>query len=192
MALIVGAESMSGLLVGAAEGDARSKTVGSSIFGDGCAAMLIDGANDGDGPQILASKVHQIPDSLDAVRMQLAPQDSYLHLVRELPDIAAEDLGELVEQFLAGSGMTGHMVDHWMIHPGGRRILDCAREALNLPYEEVEVSYQLLAEHGNVGTPSIFYVIQRTIAQRRPIAGEHGLAITVGPGVSVGLMLLRW
>jgi predicted naringenin-chalcone synthase len=192
MALIVGAESMSGLLTGAAEGDARSKTVGSSIFGDGCGAMLIDAAQQGEGPRILASQVHQIPDSLGAVRMQLAPQDSYLHLVRELPDIAAENLGDLVERFLAGSGMTGHMVDHWMIHPGGRRIIDCAREALNLPYEEVEVSYQLLAEHGNVGTPSIFYVIQRTIAQRQPLAGEHGLVITVGPGVSVGLMLLRW
>lgn len=195
LCLIVGAESMSGLLMGAAEGDSRSKTVGSSIFGDGCAAMLIGAAGPEDpsaAPAILASEVHQVPDSLGAVCMKLDVNDSYLHLVRELPDIAAEHLGGLVESFLASAGMTAHMVDHWMLHPGGRRIIDCAREALNLPYEEVEISYQLLAEHGNVGTPSIFYVIERTIAQRRPRSGEHGLTITIGPGVSVGLMLLRW
>ncbi len=37
-ALVVAAESMTGILMGAAEDDERSKTVGSSIFGDGCAA----------------------------------------------------------------------------------------------------------------------------------------------------------
>jgi predicted naringenin-chalcone synthase len=191
--LIVGAESMSGLLMRASGQDPRSKTVGSSIFGDGCAAMLIGSSSaDSDGPQILASQVHQIPDSLGAVCMQLDPADSYLHLIRELPDLAGEHLGDLVDRFLACAGMTGHMVDHWMIHPGGRRIIDCAREALNLPYEQAEISYEMLAEHGNVGTPSIFYVIERTIEKRRPQAGEHGLAITIGPGVSVGLMLLRW
>jgi predicted naringenin-chalcone synthase len=195
LVLIVGAESMSGLLSRATPADPRSKTVGSSIFGDGCGAMLIGACapeDPGPAPAIIASKVHQIPDSLGAVCMKVDVNDSYLHLIRELPDIGAAHLGGLVEDFLASVGMTAHMVDHWMLHPGGRRILDCAREALNLPYEAVEVSYQLLAEHGNVGTPSIFYVIERTIAQRRPRSGEHGLAITIGPGVSLGLMLLRW
>lgn len=193
MCLIVGAESMSGLLMRATDQDPRSKTVGSSIFGDGCAAMLL-GASDADssGPRILASQVHQISGSLGAVCMQLQPDDSYLHLIRELPDIAGEHLVDLVDRFLSGAGMTGHMVDHWMIHPGGRRIIDCAREALNLAHEQVAISYEMLAEHGNVGTPSIFYVIERTIEKRQPVKGEHGLVITIGPGVSVGLMLLRW
>lgn len=190
--LIVGAESMSGLLVGASKEDERSKTVGSAIFGDGCGAMLLDAASEGAGPRILASQVHQVPDSLGAVCMQLAPQDSYLHLIRELPDVAGEQVGGLVERFLAACGMTGHMIDHWMIHPGGRRIIECAQQALGLPDEEVAISYQTLAERGNVGTPSIFYVIEQTILQRRPRPGEHGLAVTIGPGVSVGLMLLRW
>lgn len=195
LALIVGAESMSGMLMGASESDSRSKTVGSAIFGDGCGAMLIGASAPGEraaGPAIVASKVHQIPDSLGAVCMNLDVHDSYLHLIRELPDVAAAHLGALVERFLASAGVTGHMVDHWMLHPGGKRIIDCAREALNLPQEAVQISYDLLAEHGNVGTPSIFYVIDRTIAERRPRQGEHGLAITIGPGVSVGLMLLRW
>jgi predicted naringenin-chalcone synthase len=195
LCLVVGAESMSGMLMGAMESDSRSKTVGSAIFGDGCAAMLVGACAPGEqpaGPMIVASSVHQIPDSLGAVCMSLDVNDSYLHLIRELPDVAAAHLGGLVERFLTSVGMTGHMIDHWMLHPGGRRIIDCAREALNLPYGTVEISYRLLAEHGNVGTPSIFYVIDRTIAERAPRPGEHGLVITIGPGVSVGLMLLSW
>lgn len=191
-ALVVGAESMSGLLAGAQADDERSKTVGSSIFGDGCGAMLLDGDAEAGGPTILASKVHQIPDSLDAVAMRLAPDDSYLHLIRELPDVAGAHVGGLVDDFLKTNGLTRQMIHHWLIHPGGRRIIECAQQALELPDEDVEVSFDVLANHGNVGTPSIFYVMHKAVQERDPRAGERGLMVTIGPGVTVGLMLLRW
>jgi predicted naringenin-chalcone synthase len=54
------------------------------------------------------------------------------------------------------------------------------------------VSREVLANHGNVGTPSIFYVLQETIEQREPRPGDRGLMVTIGPGVTVGLMLLGW
>ena len=199
-ALVVAAESMTGILMGAAEDDERSKTVGSSIFGDGCAAALIefdDGspANTGAtpaGPVVLDSKVHQVPGTLGAVRMELTPEDSYLHLIRELPDVASEGLLELVEDFLATNGLEREGIDHWLVHPGGRRIIESVQEALDLSREDVAASYDVLAEHGNMGTPSIFYVMSRALELRRPLAGELGLMVTVGPGVTVGLMLLRW
>jgi 3,5-dihydroxyphenylacetyl-CoA synthase len=212
-ALVVAAESMTGILMGACAGDARSKTVGSSIFGDGCAAALIelDDASSAppahregpvihsegsvihlEGPAVLASKVHQIRGTLGAVRMQLAPDDSYLHLIRELPGVAAAGLGELVDDFLGSSGIDRAAIDHWLLHPGGRRIIESMQEALGLSREQVAVSYEVLAEHGNVGTPAIFYVMSRMLARREPEHGEYGLMVTVGPGVTVGLMLLQW
>jgi predicted naringenin-chalcone synthase len=191
-ALVVAAESMSGLLMGAREQDTRSKTVGSSIFADGCGAMLLDADDAASGPTILASKVHQIADSLDAVSMKLAPHDSYLHLVKELPDVAGAHVGGLVDDFLKDNGLRRQMIHHWLLHPGGRRIIECAQRALSLPDEEVQVSFDVLANHGNVGTPSIFYVMHETIERRNPGAGERGLMVTIGPGVTVGLMLLRW
>ncbi|MHB2000371.1 MAG: sulfotransferase [Solirubrobacteraceae bacterium] len=191
-ALVVAAESMSGMLVGALQGDSKSKTVGSSIFGDGCAALLLDGGEDATGPAILASKVHQIPDSLHAVELSVAPHDSYLGLVRELPDVAGAQLRGLVDSFLAEHRLRREAIEHWIVHPGGRRILESAQEALQLPDEQVTISYDVLANHGNVGTPSIFYVLARTLERHRPRASEHGLLVTIGPGVTVGLMLLRF
>jgi 3,5-dihydroxyphenylacetyl-CoA synthase len=197
-ALVVAAESMSGILMGACAEDPRSKTVGSSIFGDGCAAALIElddtSAYTGalEGPGVVASKVHQVAGTLGAVRMQLAPDDSYLHLVRELPALAAEGLGELADDFLGSSGIDRGAIDHWLVHPGGRRIIESVQEALGLSYEQVIDSYEVLAEHGNVGTPSIFYVMKRMLDRREPQRGERGLMVTVGPGVTVGLMLLQW
>jgi predicted naringenin-chalcone synthase len=198
-ALVVAAESMAGIMMCASPNDPRSKTVGSSIFGDGCAAALIEldeappvQPTHPEGPVVLASKVHQIPGTLGAVRMQLAADDSYLHLIRELPDVAADGLGELVDDFLGSSNLDRGAIDHWLVHPGGRRIIESAQEALGLSRDQVEVSYEVLAEHGNVGTPSIFYVMKRMLERREPRRGEYGLMVTVGPGVTVGLMLLQW
>jgi alkylresorcinol/alkylpyrone synthase len=49
----------------------------------------------------------------------------------------------------------------------------------------------MLASRGNVGTPSIFYVLNETL-RRRPARGQRGLMVTVGPGITVGLMLLEF
>jgi polyketide synthase Type III len=220
-ALVVAAESMTGILTEAAAGDERSKTVGASIFGDGCAAVLVErGAGEvsgngngaranghaasanGDadglagehaaGPAILASKVHQIGGTLGAVRMQVDAEDSYLHLIRELPDVAGEGLDELVEDFLTANGLERDAIDHWLLHPGGRRIIESIQHALGLSRADAQTSWDVLAEHGNVGTPAIFYVLQRVFDSCSPQRGELGLMVTVGPGVTVGLMLLRW
>ncbi len=190
--LVVAAESMSGILMGACPDDDRAKVVGSAIFGDGCAAALLDEDPGADGPAIVASKVHQIAGTLDAVSLELAPEDSYLHLNRDLPDVAAADLEALVEGFLGSAGIGRSTIDHWIVHPGGRRIIDCVQSALSLSEEAVATSRAVLAHHGNIGTPSIFYVLNETIERRDPSPGDRGLVVTIGPGITVGLMLLQW
>jgi alkylresorcinol/alkylpyrone synthase len=210
--LVVAAESMAGILMRSSEDDSRAKVVGSSIFGDGCAAALLDGdppleceagplqeregdsgsGSAGSGPTIVASKVHQIGRTLGAVKLELAAQDSYLHLDRDLPDRAGEGLQDLVEDFLHIHGLSRVDIDQWVVHPGGRRIIESVQEALALSREQVEISYEVLANHGNVGTPSILYVLKKTIEQRSPEPGELGLMVTIGPGITVGLMLLQW
>lgn len=190
--LVVAAESMTGILMGACADDAKAKVVGSAIFGDGCAAALLADDPGAGGPAIVSAKVHQIAGTLDAVSLELAAEDSYLHLNRDLPDVAAAGLGELAESFLDSAGLDRAGIDHWMVHPGGRRIIDSVRSALSLSDEDVAVSRDVLANHGNIGTPSIFYVLRQTIEQRQPRSGDRGLMVTIGPGITVGLMLLQW
>jgi alkylresorcinol/alkylpyrone synthase len=191
-ALVVAAESMSGILMGATDEDPRAKTVGSAIFGDGCAVALLSADPQADGPLILDSQVHQIAGTLGAVELECSDGDSHLHLARELPDLAGAGLGEVVDRFLQRNRLQREQIDHWIVHPGGRRIVENVESALGLDQARTELSWRVLAEHGNVGTPSIMYVLRDTIEQRDPDPGQRGLAVTVGPGVTVGLMLLGW
>ncbi len=191
-ALVVAAESMSGILMGATDEDPRAKTVGSAIFGDGCAVALLSADPHDDGPLILDSQVHQIAGTLGAVELECSDADSHLHLARELPDLAGAGLDGVVDRFLARNRLQREQIDHWIVHPGGRRIIENVESALDLDQQQTELSWHVLSEHGNVGTPSIMYVLRDTIEARKPDPGQRGLAVTVGPGVTVGLMLLGW
>jgi alkylresorcinol/alkylpyrone synthase len=191
-ALIVAADSMSGTLMGAAADDPKAKTVGSAIFGDGCAAALLSNDPRAEGPLILASQVHQIGGTLGAVRLDVQGESSYLHLARELPDLAGAGLPAVVAGFLRRNQLEHADIDHWIVHPGGRRIIENVQSALELSADDVATSWDALADHGNIGTPSILYVLKDTIERYRPEPGERGLLVTIGPGVTVGLMLVGW
>jgi alkylresorcinol/alkylpyrone synthase len=191
-ALVIAVDDMSSLLSSARASDPRSKIVGCALFGDGGAAAIIDRRAGAAGPAAVATAIYQLPGTLSAVYMELGDSDSYLNLSRDLPAIAVGKLGALVDNFLEAAGLQRDDVRHWLIHPGGRRILEYAQAELALSDQDVEVSYKVLAEHGNVGTPSSFYVLDEGIRQRAPAVGEYGLAITIGPGIVIGLMLLAF
>ncbi len=191
-ALVIGAESITGFLTTVDPDDDRSKVVGSSLFGDGCAAAVLTRDASSSGPALLAAKVHQVEDTLGSVRFKVSADDSYMHMGRELPSIARDGVPGLVDDFLADRGLTRDRIKHWMVHPGGRGIIEAVEEGLGLSRDDVQVSYDTLANHGNMGTPSSFYVLKGVAERNEPNPGELGLMITIGPGVTVGLMLLRW
>ena len=195
-ALVVTAESTSGFLSSLSASDERVKIVGAALFGDGAAAALLSleppGRGDGTGPRILSTAVHQVPGTIDHVRFAVSGEDAHMRMARELPVFAETGVPELVHRFLDRHQVNAGMIDHWPLHPGGRGILEGVQRGLGLSSEDVGPSAAVLSEHGNVGTPSAFLVLQRLIADRCPEPGQLGLAITIGPGVTVGLMLLEW
>jgi alkylresorcinol/alkylpyrone synthase len=192
-ALVVAAESVSGFLTPVSPGDGKAKVVGSALFGDGCAAALLGGPEAGSGgPEILATAVHQVAGTLGHVRFGVTGADSHMRIARELPAVTEEGAPPLVERFLQEHGLTRADVDHWLVHPGGPGIIEAVQRGLGLADEQVASSFRVLSEYGNVGTPASFFVLAETVEERRPAAGDTGLMITIGPGVTVGLMLLAW
>jgi predicted naringenin-chalcone synthase len=192
-ALVVAAESVSGFLTPVSPGDGKAKVVGSALFGDGCAAALLGGPReDAAGPEILATAVHQVAGTLGHVRFGVTADDSHMRIARELPAVAEEGARPLVEGFLDEHGLAPADVDHWLVHPGGPGIIEAVQRGLGLGDEQVAPSFRVLSEFGNVGTPASLFVLAETVKERRPAPGDLGLMITIGPGVTVGLMLLAW
>jgi predicted naringenin-chalcone synthase len=193
-ALVIGAECVSGFMTRSRPEDERTKTVGSALFGDGCGAALLSlgGAPGPGAPRIVASAVHQVPGTLDQVRFAVGEDDSFMRLGRELPAITEAGLPDLVTEFLDPRGLDMSSIDHWLLHPGGRGILEGAQRGLGLSDDQVAASAKVLREYGNTGTASSFFVLRETERMRGPQPDDLGLLISIGPGVTVGLMLLSW
>jgi predicted naringenin-chalcone synthase len=130
--------------------------------------------------------------TLEHVRFGVTGEDSHMQISRELPSLAESTLGPLVDDFLAEHGLLHEAVDHWLVHPGGRGVVEGVQRGLRLSDDQVAPSIEVLSEYGNVGTPASFFVLGETLARGAPRVGEHGLMVTIGPGVTIGLMLLAW
>ena len=91
---------------------------------------------------------------------------------------------------IARNDLTMEDVKFWAVHPGGRRIVDAVRDRLDLSEEDVAGSYEVLARYGNMSSPTILFVLEAALDRVRD-AGELGVALAFGPGLTLESMLLE-
>jgi len=108
-----------------------------------------------------------------------------------VPDLVRQYLGEDVDGFLADAGLTRADVEWWVCHPGGPKVLEAIEEALGLPREAVEMTWDSLARIGNLSSASVLHVLEDTLRERPPAPGSFGLLMAMGPGFCSELVLLR-
>ncbi|HEU5116765.1 MAG TPA: 3-oxoacyl-[acyl-carrier-protein] synthase III C-terminal domain-containing protein, partial [Isosphaeraceae bacterium] len=76
----------------------------------------------------------------------------------------------------------------WAVHPGGPRILSAVGETLGLEPAGLADSQSVLAEFGNMSSPTIVFILDRL---RRKMAPRPCVALAFGPGLAVESALLR-
>ena len=108
-------------------------------------------------------------------------------LSKHVPGLIARHLRPWLESWLAGQGTALSEVQSWAIHPGGPRILSAVEESLNLSREAAAASRAVFAEHGNMSSPTILFILDRL---RRQNAKRPCVALGFGPGLMAEAALL--
>jgi alkylresorcinol/alkylpyrone synthase len=168
--------------------------VGSSLFGDGAAAVVAVGdrrADDASGPEIVDSRSHLYPDSLRTMGWDVDASGFRLVLSPDVPKVVERYLGDDVAEFLRSHGMEVGDVGTWVSHPGGPKVIEAITATLGLPDDALELTWRSLAEVGNLSSASVLHVLRDTIAKHPP-ADSPGLMMAMGPGFCSELVLLRW
>jgi alkylresorcinol/alkylpyrone synthase len=165
--------------------------VSTAIFGDGAAAALVTGAP-GDGPAIVDTLSYHIPDSIGAMGFDLKDGGLHIVLAKEVPDLIRDHIHHILGGFLARHNLTREHIRNFMLHPGGKKILNYLEAELNLTKEDTDSSWHVLKQHGNMSSASILYVLQQALQKRRARQGDYGLMAAFGPGFSAEMLLLRW
>jgi alkylresorcinol/alkylpyrone synthase len=170
--------------------------VGSSLFGDGAAAVVAVGDRRAEqigacGPEVLDSRSHLYPDSQRTMGWDVDSTGFRLVLSPDVPKVVEKYLGDDVTNFLAAHGLKIDDIGTWVSHPGGPKVIEAITATLGLPDDALELTWRSLAEVGNLSSASVLHVLRDTIA-KRPEAGTPGLMMAMGPGFCSELVLLRW
>jgi predicted naringenin-chalcone synthase len=83
-------------------------------------------------------------------------------------------------------------VAHWIVHAGGKKVVDSVRVNLGLTVHDVRHTTSVLRNYGNLSSGSFLFSYQRLVDEGRIAAGEHGVFMTMGPGSTIEMALLRW
>jgi predicted naringenin-chalcone synthase len=163
--------------------------VANALFGDGAAAAVFVPSRDSSRQRyrLVASGSIVIPESADAMSWRIGDQGFEMTLSTRVPDLIYQHLGSWLRFWLAGQNLDMADVGSWAVHPGGPRILAAVAEALELPRQTLEVSYQVLAEHGNMSSPTILFILDLL---SKADAARPCVALAFGPGLTIEAALL--
>jgi alkylresorcinol/alkylpyrone synthase len=167
--------------------------VGSSLFGEGAAAVLITGDRvTASGPCILAARSHLFEGSAHIMGWRFTSEGMRLRLSREIPDVIRGPLRVTVWDFLERSETPRENVAHWILHPGGRGIIDTYAEVFGLPEKALLELRRALARFGNLASASVLFLLASVLEQSPPGAGERALVLAPGPGFGAEMLILEW
>jgi alkylresorcinol/alkylpyrone synthase len=162
--------------------------ISTALFGDGAAGLLLRRPSNGEAlPRLVASGEHMWRRSEYMMGWSIEDDGFGVVLSPDIPRCAREELRPAVGDFLARHGLTLDDLDGIVMHPGGRKVLEAAERALELPHEEFRHAWDVLADYGNMSSPTALFVLQRTLS-----AGASGLHLLAafGPGFTVSFALL--
>jgi alkylresorcinol/alkylpyrone synthase len=172
----------------------RVDIVGAALFGDGAAAAVVSGDQTpgSSGPKIRATRSVLFSDTEDLMGWRFTSDGMRLKLSEGVTGFVRERLKPEVDRFLAEHSMPPDRVNFWILHPGGRRILEAYRDVFSLGDQALKWTKTSLATVGNLSSASVLFTLADVQACGNPRDGDRGFMIALGPGFASEMLLLNW
>jgi len=174
--------------------DTLESAVVNALFSDGAGAAVLSAQSAANAAGQLAYTGNHVAlddDSMGHMTWDVGNTGFLMGLSSRVPRVIAENVSAHVEALLDTQDLSRDDVDFWAIHPGGRAIVEKARDVLGLSNDAVNDSLEVLRQYGNMSSPTILFVLKRFMErhQARRANGEagvgNGVALAFGPGLTL-------
>ncbi len=180
-------------------GEAPDLAVSNAIFGDGSAAAILrrtdratGGAPGAPRPTLLGFRSLTLPEWREALRFRTEGGHLRNVLSRDVPVRAGRACRRLVTELLDEHGVEADAVAHWVMHAGGRLVLDAIERALELPAGALDASRAVLRRAGNLSSPTVLFVLDEEQRLRPPSRGDLGVVSAFGAGFAAHAALVEY
>jgi alkylresorcinol/alkylpyrone synthase len=175
-----------------------TNVVSTAIFGDGGAAVVLVGTE-----HPLAAAPGRLARLADAdsiffrgtthlMGFHLRNQGLQIVLDRGLAPFVRREVVAAVQSFLEPRGLSRRDVTRFVLHPGGRRIIEVMAEKLGLSEADLAPTETVLSEHGNMSSVTVLFVLDEILERGDVHPGERGLLGAFGPGFCAEFALLEF
>jgi predicted naringenin-chalcone synthase len=144
--------------------------ISACLFGDGAGAAVLAAAPPEGRRRVEWKTSGSVLNPADREALRFEQRNGMLRnvLTPQVPAMAATQAKIVFQTVLARSGVRREQVAGWIFHPGGREVLLALRERLGLSAADVRWSEAVLAEYGNMSSPSVLFVLQSALADSVP------------------------
>ncbi|MEK6543464.1 MAG: 3-oxoacyl-[acyl-carrier-protein] synthase III C-terminal domain-containing protein, partial [Elusimicrobiota bacterium] len=172
----------------------KKNLVASAIFADGAAALILrtDGEKMRSGPSIIGWQSTLWPKTEDIMGWDVTDEGLRVVFSTKIPLLVRRHLRGEVDKLLARHHLGLADISHFILHPGGTKVLQAYQTALGLSDAQLAPSWKSLNAYGNMSAASVFFVLDEFQRSRKPKQGEYGLMAALGPGFCCELALLRF
>lgn len=174
--------------------DTMRTAVVNSLFGDGVAAAVVrsgEPADDG-GASVLGFESTIIVSAIDAMRFDLDGTRLSFYLDPHIPYTIGRNVERPVDRLLRRFGLHRRDVRHWLVHSGGRKVIDAIKYNLGLSDHDVRHTTSVLRDYGNLSSGSFLFSFGRLRDEGVVQPDDLGVMITMGPGSTIETCLLRF
>jgi predicted naringenin-chalcone synthase len=166
------------------------KLIANALFADGAAAVV--GVPDRLAPAgswcVTATGSCLVPNSREAMSWTIGDHGFEMTLSKRVPGLIREHLRPWLESWLAQYGLRREAIGSWAIHPGGPAILEAVAESLQLGDEQLAAAREVFAEHGNMSSPTVLFILGHLRQRRAP---RPCVALAFGPGLIAEAALIE-
>jgi predicted naringenin-chalcone synthase len=179
-------------------GDAPELVVSNAIFGDGSAAAIlrradrVPSASGSPCPRFVGFRSLTLPAWREALRFRT--QGGHLRnvLSRDVPARAGQACRRLVDGLLGDHALSANDIGHWVMHAGGRLVLDAVERALDHPGDALEAARTVLRNAGNLSSPTVLFVLDEEHRRKPPRSGDLGIVSAFGAGFAAHAALIEY
>jgi len=166
----------------------KSNLISTSLFADGAAAVLLGNTT---GPEILGSYSTTWPDTEDVMGWNLVETGLKVQLSKSVPAIVQERFRGNLEEACTSLGLDFDELEHFVLHPGGSKVLDAFENVLGLEPGGLATSRDVLRDCGNMSSVTVLFILERFLESREFVKGDLGVLSAMGPGFSAEHVFFR-
>jgi len=172
-------------------------SVVNSLFGDGAAAVALmadEACPTAETPVILKFNSRIVLDAIEAMRYDWNEHHGKFSffLDPDIPYVVGANVESTIAELLEDTGLRRSDIMHWIVHSGGKKVIDAVRVNLGLSAHDLRHTSEVLRDYGNLSSGSFLFSLQRLFWEKAPAPGDYGIMMTMGPGSSIETALIRW